>query len=165
MHTSHFHLFLTTALSICLGYTLSSSTAIGYPAGAVVSTGTNPIRSAAGSMDLATTATNYDVLSAPLAHDLIITDVIAGLNQNSDYCDGNGVMRIQTSSGEVYAQVPVYMGHMDNTVPGVTTVQTVSGLRIPAGTALNVQWEWFSRQCGESSYKLRYNISGYLSQP
>ena len=165
MQTSHTHLFLITALSICLGFALSSSTAIGYPAGAAVSTGTNPIRSAAGSMDLFSTETNYDVIAAPVAHDLIITDVVAGLNQNSDYCDGNGVMRLETSTGDVYAQIPVYMGHMDNSVPGVTTVQAVSGLRIPAGTSLNVQWEWFYHQCGTSSYKLRYNISGYLSQP
>ena len=165
MQPSHFHLCLTTALSIGLGYALSSSSAIGYPAGAAVSTGSNPIRSEAGTMWLSSVTSRTDVVAAPTTHDLIITDVLAGLNQNSDYCDGNGVLTFVGDDEVEYAHVPVYMTHMDNAHPTATTLQAVSGIRIPRGVSVNLQWSWTSRQCGESSYYLRYNIAGYLSEP
>ncbi len=165
MHLTHFHLCLTTALSIGLGYALSSTPASGYPAGAAVSTGNNPIRSVAGSMSLSSETSRTGVLAAPSTHDLIITDVLTGLNQNSDYCDGNGMLAIVGDDGVEYAQLPVYMTHMDNAHPTATTLQAISGIRIPTGVSVSVQWTWTRQQCGSDSYHLSYNIAGYLSEP
>ncbi len=52
--TSRFHLIVTVGLAMCLGIVgtlaLSARNAIGYPAGAAVSVGTNPVVSAGGTI-------------------------------------------------------------------------------------------------------------------
>ena len=48
MQTSRFQLGLIATLAVGLGFSLSSSDAVGYPAGPAVSLGTNPIWNEAG---------------------------------------------------------------------------------------------------------------------
>ncbi len=48
MADSRFQTTLITALALGLGFTLASSNAVGYPAGAAVSLGSNPVASFAG---------------------------------------------------------------------------------------------------------------------
>ena len=43
MQTSRFQLGLIATLAVGLGFSLASSDAVGYPAGAAVSMGTNPL--------------------------------------------------------------------------------------------------------------------------
>jgi hypothetical protein len=50
MVTSRFQLGLIATLAVGLGFSLSSSEAIGYPAGPVVSLGANPIVSVGGTI-------------------------------------------------------------------------------------------------------------------
>jgi hypothetical protein len=165
MQTSRFQLGLIAFLSVALGITVSSSEAVGYPAGSAVSTGSNPIVSATGTMNLGGTPTDPGVISAPASHDLIITDVLVGLNQNSDYCDANGEMVLSDAEGNHYARIPVYMPHMDNAHPTATSYSPSSGIMVPAGRSISVNWNWDSRQCSAENYNLRYNISGYLAHP
>ena len=165
MQTSHVQIGLIAVLSMALGVSMSSSEAVGYPAGAAVSSGSNPIVSTTGTMNLGGSPTATDVISAPDTHDLVITDVLAGLNQNSDYCDGNGELVLTDELGDHYARLPVYMTHMDNAHPTATTYNLSSGILVPAGRSISVTWNWTRHQCGESNYNLRYNISGYLAQP
>jgi hypothetical protein len=165
MQTSRFQLGLIAFLSVALGVTLSSSEAIGYPAGAAVSTGNNPIVSATGTMNLGGSPTDLAVISAPDTHDLVITDILAGLNQNSDYCDANGEMVLSDAEGEHYARIPVYMTNIDNAHPTATSYSPSSGIMVPAGRSISVSWNFDSRQCGTHDYNLRYNIAGYLAHP
>ncbi len=60
MHTSHFQLGLISVLSLALGISLSSSAAEGYPAGATVSTGSNPIINSGGAI---TTDGRFEVIA------------------------------------------------------------------------------------------------------
>ncbi len=48
MQTSRFQIGLITAMAAGLGATLTSSDAIGYPAGAAISLGANPVWSTGG---------------------------------------------------------------------------------------------------------------------
>ncbi len=80
MHTSRFQLALTTTLAIGLGATgaavLIPQTAVGYPAGASVSTGTNPVDAWAGTVGSSTTS----ILTAPADQDIVVTDVHLSCN-------------------------------------------------------------------------------------
>ena len=77
MRRRFIELTLITALAVSLGYSLSSSQAIGYPAGPVISTGTNPVFSSGGSFDIsAGSAASIEALSAPEDQELIITDLV-----------------------------------------------------------------------------------------
>ena len=165
MHTSHIQIGLIAALSMALGASMSSSEAVGYPAGATVSSGSNPVVSATGTMMLSGTTTDPSVISASATHDLIITDVLAGLNQTSDYCDGNGELVLTDETGTHYARIPVYMTHMDNAHPTATSYNPSSGIKVPAGRTISVAWNWTRHQCGTHDYFLRYNLSGYLAEP
>jgi len=164
MQTSRFQLGLIAFLSLALGVALSSSEAVGYPA-AAVSTGSNPIVSSTGTMNLGGSPTDPGVISAPDTHDLVITDILVGLNQNSDYCDAQGEVVLSDEEGNHYARLPVYMSHTDNSHPTVTTYHPSSGVLLPAGRTVSVTWNWVWHQCSTGSYTLRYNLSGYLAQP
>ena len=72
MADARFQTTLIAALALGLGFTLSSSNAIGYPAGAAVSLGSNPVASFAGEID-GTASTS--LVSVPLGSDFIVTDI------------------------------------------------------------------------------------------
>ena len=164
MHTSRFQLGLIACSSLALGIALSSSEAVGYPASAV-SLGSNPIVSSTGTMNLGGTPTDSGVISASETHDLVITDVLVGLSQISDYCDANGEVVLSDEEGTHYARIPVYMTVTNESQPAVTAYQPRSGILIPAGRSISVSWNFDFNQCSYGSYNLRYNLSGYLAQP
>ena len=74
MVTSRFQLGLIATLAVGLGFSLSSSEAIGYPAGAAVSLGANPVWSSAGRLESGEGSREL-VVVAP-EKDLVITDVV-----------------------------------------------------------------------------------------
>ena len=164
MDTSKFHLSMTTALAVGLGYALSSSMAVGYPSSSV-SYGSNPVQSAAGDIDLHTTTSVSDVMRAPSDQDLIITDVMLGLPQSSEYCRGNGTVHLRDGAGNSYGEFAVGTTHMGNAQATPTTFHARSGLRVPAGTSITLSWTWDYNYCGTSTYDLVYTLGGYLAQP
>ena len=164
MDTSKFHLSMTTALAVGLGYALSSSMAVGYPASSV-SYGSNPVQSAAGDIDLHTTTSVPDVMRAPSDQDLIITDVMLGLPQSNEYCRGNGTVHLRDGAGNSYGEFAVGTTHMGNAQATPTVFHARSGLRVPAGTSITLSWTWDYNYCGTSTYDLVYTLGGYLAQP
>ena len=141
MVTSRFQLGLIATLAVGLGFSLASSEAVGYPAGAAVSLGVNPVWSTGGT-PLAT-----QVLASPVGTDLIITDFVVG--GTSGYhrvsftlSDGTIVGGFGADSGEV------------------TNVNFESGIRVPAGDTLTMSFiSYYSRN------DFRYTVSGYYAQP
>jgi hypothetical protein len=142
MQTSHFQIGLIAILAVGLGFSLASSSAVGYPAGAAVSMGSNPVWSIGGLPEAT------ESLTAPAGQDMIITDVHFA-NTDSQW-------------------IRVEMALADDTVAAFTSdsgpdrvpVSLRSGIRIPAGETMTIG---FTAYYGLSS--VRYTISGYYAQP
>ena len=165
MSNHHFHLTVTVLLSLGLGYSLSSSTATGYPAASAISMGSNPVRSFAGTIDLASGSTVSGIISAPATQDLIVTDIVTGLMQTNYYCYSNGRLRLVDDSGTTHAVIPVYTGSLNATPTAPTYLQGQSGIRIPANTTVHAEWTFSFQNCPTSNYDLDYTFGGYLTQP
>lgn len=141
MQTSRFQLGLIATLSVGLGFSLSSSEAIGYPA-AAVSMGSNPVWSVGG------TPSATETLTAPADQDMIITDVHMS---NTDghwlhlemFLDGVSIAGFASENSNHRIASPFR-----------------SGIRVPAGETLTMH---FSGYYGLSS--VRHTISGYYAQP
>jgi hypothetical protein len=166
MESSRFSILLIALLSCSLGIALSSGPAIGYPAGAAVSHGTNPVRSGSGSMGISSDATSSaTLLSSTDQQQLIITDVLIGFVQQQNHCRGSGEARIVGSDGATYANIPVYSTTLGNASSHATQISTQSGFVIPQNTTVHVQWYWGWNECSRSDFQLAYNLTGYLSTP
>ena len=166
MQTSRFQLGLIAGLAVALGFSLSSSDAVGYPAGSAVAHGSNPIVSASGHMDLASpTASVAAVLEAPADQDLIITDVVVGMLQNSESCRGTGHFEVVDSAGVSLANIAVQNPYLVNASANPVQIHLDSGLRVPAGRTVDVQWSFVYHYCGYSSYDIDWVLSGYLAAP
>lgn len=166
MKTPHFQLGLVATLAIGFGISLTSTQAIGYPGGAAVSSGSNPIRSATGHWDLTgPTDSESGVISAPEGHDLVLTDIMVGLTQNDQGCWASGRFQLKDSSGVEVATIPIHNGHMYNAQNRPLQLKFDSGIRVPAGTVLDAEWNFVVHNCSMSSYDLSYVLSGYLSTP
>jgi len=165
MQTSRFHTGLLVTLALGLGFSLASSRAIGYPAGAAVSTGSNPVLSAAGRLSLGSSSSVTGLIGATADHDLVVTDIALGLAQTSNGCEANGVAYLQDSSGTVYGAFMVANTTLSVSQPIQSTFGAQSGIRVPAGTTLDLVWEWTYRDCGTSSYYMAYTVAGYLAEP
>jgi hypothetical protein len=142
MQTSQFQIGLIAILAVGLGFSLASSTAVGYPAGAAVSMGSNPVWSMGG-VPAAT-----QTLTAPADQDMIITDVHFA-NTDSHW------IRVEMAlAGDTVAAFT--SDSASNRLP----VALQSGIRVPAGEALTIG---FAAYYGLSS--VRYTLSGYYAQP
>jgi hypothetical protein len=141
MQTSRFQLGLIAALAVGLGYTLSSSQAVGYPAGAAVSLGTNPVWSTAGTVSGSTTIT---VIEAPADQDVVITDL-------SMYCNGASHLFLRLDDGTLVGRYRVVDG------AGLVNRSLNSGILVPAGQSVQLE--------NESGSTVFYNYSGYYAQP
>jgi hypothetical protein len=146
MNTSRFQLGLISTLAIGLGFSLASSEAVGYPAGAAVSMGANPVWSMGGDMGsgphTAVTATGGD---------LVITDVSLSSNRG-----GWWRMKLLRLDGTSVAH---FSGEDSHSRPLHRTF--ASGLRVREGESLTVNWEASSGN--DENY--RYTLSGYYAQP
>ena len=164
MQTSRYQLGLIAGLAAALGFSLSSSDAVGYPAGSAVSFGNNPVRSATGHWDLGGGATTEDgIMVVPADQDLVLTEVVVGLTQNSDNCWASGRFQVSDGAGTVLANIPVHISHLDNAQPMPVQLRLSSGIRVAAGSTVNVRWDFVSHYCSSSQYDLDYVLSGYLA--
>ena len=143
MHTSRFQIGFIAALAMGLGFSLASSEAVGYPAGAAVSMGENPAWSTAGQLD---GAGAIEVLSVPAGHDAMITDLHLSTNYSTQK------VRLVLGDGTLVGDYRVRNG-----VGGDVNRNMTTGIRVPAGQTLSVVWD--------SSYSITYNLSGYFAQP
>ena len=153
MQTSRFQLGLIAALAIGLGYTLSSAQAVGYPAGAAVSYGANPVVSVGGLIDDAT----ITLISAPADQDLVITDLL--LTMYVGNC--NSSITLTNSAGDTVAQVRLKgVEHRggDDAAHWLSSVEHSfkSGIPVPAGENLNMT--------EGGSCDVAYTASGYYAR-
>ena len=147
MQTSHFQLGLVATLAHALGIYLSSTPAEGYPAGPVVSKGSNPIINSGGSVSVDGW---FEVIRATSDHDLVVTDVVLSADVS-----GAGTPRLRLDSGEDVGQVFVFGGSYHS--GGAVHLNLQTGIRVPAGQALEMETG--------TSNTIRYLFSGYLAQP
>ena len=143
MHTSRFQIGFIAALAMGLGFSLASSEAVGYPAGAAVSMGENPAWSAAGQLN---GPGAIEVLSAPAGQDAMITDLHLSTNYSTQK------VRLVLGDGTLVGDYRVRNGNGGDVNRNMTT-----GIRVPAGKTLSVVWD--------SGYSITYNLSGYFTQP
>jgi len=167
MQTSRFQIGLITALAAGLGATLTSSNAVGYPASAAISLGTNPVWSTGGGMESGSSTT---VVVAPSDQDLVLTDVVMSPELGDMTCEL--IMRAQLSldSGEELARYTLTLDSYSASASGSMTIRGVdshyiSGMRIPAGQGLILQATTIGEGYSCSSEQITYGLSGYSAQP
>ena len=165
MQTSRFQLGLIATLAVGLGFSLASSEAIGYPAGASVSYSGNPVVSVGGTLD----GTETDVpLVAPVDQAFIVTDVVLSTMDSTHVCRG-GVRVDLSSDGSLVGRfsvglsIPVYdYGEYQSN----NAVRLESGIRIAPGKSLTIQAaERLTWSCSGSGMEVHYTLSGYYAQP
>ena len=166
MQTSRFQLGLIATLAVGLGFALSSSEAVGYPAGAAVSLGSNPIFSAGGNLN-GTASTNLSTLVSE-GSSMVITDVILSVSDDYPSCFGNSRVTIREGSTTL-ASFAVGVSS-DNRTLGMYNPNLVSTLRsgilISPGVAPTLAVESLSEgSCEEGSMGVEYTVSGYYAQP
>ena len=144
MQTSRFQLGLIATLAVGLGFTLASSQAVGYPAGPVVSVGTNPLWSQTGTVGRGDTSDGVvDVLTVPEGQAVVVTGFSA-LSVNLDLYQGSEL---------------VLEGHSNVATGNKMFDQGNGNLVIPSGTTLKISNSW----CCDGNYA--YYIEGYYAQP
>ena len=141
MQTSRFQLGLIATLAVGLGFSLSSSEAIGYPAGAAVSLGANQVWSTAGAVGGSTTIT---VIEASADQDVVITDL-------SMYSTSTVHLFLRLDDGTLVGRYRVVDG------AGLVDRSLNSGILVPAGRSVQLE--------NESGSTVFYNYSGYYAQP
>jgi hypothetical protein len=172
MQTNHFQISLIALLSLGLGISISSGSAIGYPSTGAVSLGANPVFSVGGAIYH---ASDDIVVTAPIDQDLVVTDAV--LTSSTDTrCKRAHRTTLTLSSGATVGRIqgnsPVYDAYGNGTTsdPGSAgTYHFESGIRIPAGESLTMavsqRWQYGADCDSATAYGVYYLFSGYEAQP
>ena len=155
MVTSRFQLGLIATLAVGLGFSLSSSEAIGYPAGSAVSLGANPVWSVGGTIG----GEIVTVLTAPLDQAGVVTDVAITSRGSDPICFST--VTLLAPDGTIAAQYRVQAKtHSTSSAawPGTSVVQSLSsGIAVAPGDTLRIS------EAGTCT--VSYTLSGYYAQP
>jgi hypothetical protein len=148
-------------MSVVVVVLATSLAASAYPAGAAVSTGSNPVFSAAGNFGLDSSA---EVITAPAEHDLVVTDVIVSVT--APVCRLSAAISLELAgSSEQLAAFALNLPYVHNDT-GLHSLHFESGLRIPQGQVLHISMPTrVYTECSTSSYRVYYTVSGYAAQP
>ncbi len=175
MQTTRFQLALIATLALGLGLSLSSSLAIGYPAGSAVSYGSNPVVASGGNFVLPWSGVGEGVvLSSDGGQDVVVTEVTLGVDAGRLDCSLGVRYALQVdgeSKGEYYTATPMayISGYgVGSPTSEVTTIQMGSGVRVPDGATLSIVAERMrtAGYCYSSDTQtVYYAISGYRAQP
>ena len=140
---SRFQTLCIVGLAFLLGFIVSAQPAVGYPAGAAVSTGTNPLWSQGGETSSGTTLS----IPANMDSDLVITDVVLT-------CDHGNIeqLTLRGADGKIHGKFQVQTAY---SMQRHISHSYASGIRIPAGEALEIT----------ASGRVYYSLSGYHAQP
>jgi hypothetical protein len=161
MQSSRFQIGLIATLAMGLGFSVASSEAVGYPSGPTVSTGANPVISQGGVLLLGGTDT---VLTAPADQDIVVTDIVLGVTNATYYCEGSFQVAAMVGS-ELKGQFAVGTPNLEQGQIRNEIISLNSGIRVPAGSSLNLEFNYHYRDCSDSSFRLNYTASGYYAQP
>ena len=175
MQTSRFQLGLIATLAVGLGFSLSSSEAVGYPAGAAISMGENPVWSI-GNEVASGTPVELD-LEIPDGQIAIISDLVFSTTGVEASCPGHVKFHLDTSTSRIASmavEVSSWLtlgrsgthqsyGYATNTTngPSVAPIHFKSGLRVASGETLTLETE----QTGCGGTTSLYTLSGYYAQP
>ena len=165
MQTSRFQLGLVATLAVGLGFSLSSSDAIGYPAGAVVSTGENPVFSVGGDVGGYDTET---VLAGQPGKRAIVTDFTVSVWDENDNCNGYGKVDLIVGSGTVASLVAGVWTPSTNYTRYEPVVQLALSSGIPVDSLETLQLQATTireTSCTDGDLEFRYTASGYYAQP
>jgi hypothetical protein len=167
MPISRFHLVLTTSLAIVLGVNLGHillpATAIGYPTGTVISTGSNPVVAQGG--HLAYHDDEHTLFTAPADQNIVLTDVVLTGGNTTYDCRGQSRVTLKTSSELVLGIFAVDQRASVSSQTGIIVVHYESGLPVPAGESVLIRTDGNYASCPASYHYVDYSISGYLAQP
>jgi len=172
-HSLSSFISLTVLMSTVFMLAIHPSTAMGYPPGGTVSTGSNPIES--GGLQLAVSYrgdSEIVLVTAPDEHDIVITDLIMQTNTDRVTCLEQWDAKLVTDSGTkarfflftpfFYSSSYVTNTHHDS------QVQFSSGIRVAAGQSLKMV---VTQTRSEGSYcydtrnaNLNITWSGYSAQ-
>jgi len=163
MQTSRFQLGLIATLAVGLGFSLASSQAIGYPAGAAVSMGGNPVVSFGGTRNSAGT----DAIGpAPTDQDLVITDIsLSGNGVHSTYHACRWTVSLESETGATLGVFKTWsqVNYSSHTIGNENiSVPLQSGVHVPAGESLSLV---VAQDSGGTSCSIAYTLSGYYAQP
>ncbi len=166
MQTSRFQIGLITAMAAGLGATVTSSDAIGYPAGAAISLGANPVWSTGGGLG---TGLSRTVAVAPADQDLVLTDVILRPELVDMTCEILMRVQLSLSDGEELARYTVTLDSYSGSASGSMTIhgvnaRYVSGIRVPAGDTLTLRTDTIGEGYSCTDEQLNYSLSGYTAQ-
>ena len=139
MKTESIHFIFTTGLAVALGFSLASSTAIGYPTQAI-SYGSNPLWATGGDLNSSASVT---IVVAPAEHDAVVTDIAIEI-------DTYGSVQCQLSDGTVVGK------HRIKEEAGGVNRSLVSGIRVPAGQSLQLKHTGWG-------YPATYSVSGHYA--
>ena len=140
MQTSRFQLGLIATLAVGLGFSLSSSDAVGYPAGSAISLGTNPIWNEGGEHN---STTPKPIITAPGDQDVVMTYL------NIQNTASNYKVELRLGDGTLLG---TYLSRYDR----VWDPDLGVGIRVPAGQTLYLHWPTENR--------VWYAASGYYAQ-
>jgi hypothetical protein len=165
MQTSRFQLGLIATLAVGLGFSLASSEAVGYPAGAAVSMGTNPVFSVGGHFSGTDSRSLSTLVSAEQA--VVITDVMLTTSDAWSGCFGNSRVTLQDGSDTV-ASFAVGVSR-DSRQFSDWSPQFVgslhSGIRFDPGVVPTLAVEYLSGSDCNGGMNVEYTLSGYYAQP
>ena len=165
MQTSRFQLGLIATLALGLGFSLSSSDAIGYPAGAAVSMGNNPVFSSGGNVNGTGNRTLSSLVSGDYA--IVITDVVLAPSDGYNNCFGNTRVTIENGSTTLASFGVGVSSAPDQTQYDPRFVGTLrSGIRLDPGVAPIISMQSLSEgNCEDGSMGVEYTVSGYYAHP
>jgi hypothetical protein len=144
-------------------WAINTHEAAGYPAGSVISTGSNPIVAMGGR--LAYSGDSHTLFTAPADQNIVVTDVVlTGVSTTYD-CRGQSRVTLATDSTSNLANYSVDQRAQSNSRAGAIVMHYESGLPIPAGESLYIQTEGNYQSCGTYHHHVDYSVSGYLAQP
>jgi hypothetical protein len=165
MQTSRFQLGLIATLAVGLGFSLSSSVAVGYPAGAAVSMGTNPLFAKAGDLDGNDTQI---LLTAPSDQRVVVTDLTVSAWDESVSCKGSGKIDLLVDGVPVASLIAGLYGPSQSysSYSPVARLELQSGLPVGPDQTLTIQTAQMTESsCFSSDIDFRYTVSGYHAQP
>ena len=157
------HTGLIATLALGLGLSLSSSRAIGYPAGAAVSMGSNPLFAKGG--ELSTSGTT--AFTAPADQAAVVTDVLISGNDEDADCGGHNKVTLKVGT-DVVSEIVVgltrdstYSSHYDP----VVQLKMQSGIPVPPGASLTIENTSIRSDYCSGIMEVHYTLSGYYAQP
>jgi hypothetical protein len=157
------HTGLVAILALGLGLSLASSRAIGYPAGATVSMGANPLFAKGGELSGGSTT----AFTAPADQTAVITDVLISGNDEQPDCAGHNKVTLKLGT-EVVSEFAVGLARdssYSSRYEAIVQLKMQSGIPIPPGASLTIENTSIRSDYCSGIMEVHYTISGYYAQP